>query len=150
MMYSKRHLPDIEQWLQRHPEAGSSWPSWPKASQFWRQHSNDTFTPGLSPAQTDHFHRFHGLEPERQCHIGFTDLSLKQHETIYIWTHVHYSLDSGSAQRLHTSHAAVPAPPVKSTHSERARGQPPCATVGIWALRAPTEARLCGVQSRFT
>ena len=21
-----------EQWLQRHPEAGSSWPSWPKAS----------------------------------------------------------------------------------------------------------------------
>jgi len=22
-----------EQWLQRHPEAGSSWPSWPKASQ---------------------------------------------------------------------------------------------------------------------
>ena len=33
MMYSERHLPDIEQWLQRHPEAGSSWPSWPKASQ---------------------------------------------------------------------------------------------------------------------
>jgi len=30
------HLPDgavePEQWLQRHPEAGSSWPSWPKAS----------------------------------------------------------------------------------------------------------------------
>jgi len=24
MMYSKRHLPDIEQWHQRHPEAGSS------------------------------------------------------------------------------------------------------------------------------
>ena len=23
-----------EQWLQRHPEAGSSWPSWPQASQF--------------------------------------------------------------------------------------------------------------------
>ena len=23
----------LEQWLQRHPEAGSSWPSWPKASQ---------------------------------------------------------------------------------------------------------------------
>ena len=22
-----------EQWLQRHPEAGSSWPSWPQASQ---------------------------------------------------------------------------------------------------------------------
>ena len=22
-----------EQWLQRHPEAGSSWPSWPEASQ---------------------------------------------------------------------------------------------------------------------
>ena len=22
-----------EQWLQRHPEAGSSWPSWPKASE---------------------------------------------------------------------------------------------------------------------
>ena len=22
-----------EQWLQRHPEAGSSWPSWPKALQ---------------------------------------------------------------------------------------------------------------------
>ena len=22
-----------EQWLQRHPEAGLSWPSWPKASQ---------------------------------------------------------------------------------------------------------------------
>ena len=37
-MYSKRHLPDRsvepEQWLQRHPEAGSSWPSWPKASQL--------------------------------------------------------------------------------------------------------------------
>jgi len=36
MMYSKRYLPDIavepEQWLQRHPEAGSSWPSWPEAS----------------------------------------------------------------------------------------------------------------------
>ena len=24
-----------EQWLQRHPEAGSSWPSWPKASHIW-------------------------------------------------------------------------------------------------------------------
>ena len=23
-----------EQWLQRHPEAGLSWPSWPKASQL--------------------------------------------------------------------------------------------------------------------
>jgi len=32
MMYSERRLPDIEQWLQRHPEAGTSWPSWPKAS----------------------------------------------------------------------------------------------------------------------
>ena len=32
LMYSKRHLPGIEQWLQRHLEAGSSWPSWPKAS----------------------------------------------------------------------------------------------------------------------
>ena len=34
--YLKRHLPDIgvepEQWLQRHPEAGSSWASWPEAS----------------------------------------------------------------------------------------------------------------------
>ena len=29
IMYSKRHLPDIEQ---RHPEAGSSWPSRPIAS----------------------------------------------------------------------------------------------------------------------
>jgi len=26
-------LPDIEQWLQRHPEAGPSWPSWPRVSQ---------------------------------------------------------------------------------------------------------------------
>ena len=25
-------VPDGEEWLQRHPEAGSSWPSWPKAS----------------------------------------------------------------------------------------------------------------------
>ena len=25
-----------EQWLQRHPEAGSSWPSWSKASQVMR------------------------------------------------------------------------------------------------------------------
>ena len=34
MLYSKRHLPDIEpeQWLQPLPEAGSSWPSWPQAS----------------------------------------------------------------------------------------------------------------------
>ena len=24
---------DMKQWLQRHPEAGSSWPSWPRASQ---------------------------------------------------------------------------------------------------------------------
>jgi len=35
-MYSKKYLPDRavepEQWLQCHPEAGSSWPSWPKAS----------------------------------------------------------------------------------------------------------------------
>ena len=31
-MYSKRHLLDMEQ---RHPEAGSSWPSWPRAS-WWR------------------------------------------------------------------------------------------------------------------
>jgi len=26
-----------EQWLQRHPEAGSSWPSWPKASRGGRE-----------------------------------------------------------------------------------------------------------------
>ena len=26
-----------EQWLQRHPEAGSSWPSWPRASQRERE-----------------------------------------------------------------------------------------------------------------
>jgi len=26
-----------EQWLQRHPEAGSSWPSWPQASQRTRR-----------------------------------------------------------------------------------------------------------------
>ena len=26
-----------EQWLQRHPEAGSSWPSWPQASQMGAQ-----------------------------------------------------------------------------------------------------------------
>ena len=29
---AKRHLPDIEKWLQRHPEAGSAWPSWPMSS----------------------------------------------------------------------------------------------------------------------
>jgi len=27
-------LVEPEQWLQRHPEAGSSWPIWPKASQY--------------------------------------------------------------------------------------------------------------------
>ena len=32
MMYYRIPLPDIEQWLQRHPEVGSSWPSWPEAS----------------------------------------------------------------------------------------------------------------------
>ena len=43
MMFFKRHLPDkkgrlpldlveSEQWRHRHPEAGSSWPSWPKVS----------------------------------------------------------------------------------------------------------------------
>ena len=25
-MHAKINLPDVEQWLQRHPEAGSSWP----------------------------------------------------------------------------------------------------------------------------
>ena len=30
MMYSRAVTP--EQWLQRHPEAGSSWPSWSQAS----------------------------------------------------------------------------------------------------------------------
>ena len=36
MMYSKRYLPGIavepEQSLQRHSEAGSTWPSWPRSS----------------------------------------------------------------------------------------------------------------------
>jgi len=32
---SARHRAvEPEQWLQRHPEAGSSWPSWPQASQM--------------------------------------------------------------------------------------------------------------------
>ena len=30
-----------EQWLQRHPEAGSSWPSWPKASHHFHATSTD-------------------------------------------------------------------------------------------------------------
>ena len=29
---SRYRAVEPEQWLQRHPEAGSSWPSWPKAS----------------------------------------------------------------------------------------------------------------------
>ena len=29
-----------EQWLQRHPEAGSSWTSWPKASQVWTRRAS--------------------------------------------------------------------------------------------------------------
>ena len=32
----------IEQWLQRHPEAGSSWPSWPRVS-----HSSTPRPPSL-------------------------------------------------------------------------------------------------------
>jgi len=32
IMFSKRHLPDILQRLQCHPEAGSFWPSWPENS----------------------------------------------------------------------------------------------------------------------
>ena len=33
MMYSKILLPDVEQWIHSHPEAGSSWPSWPRDAQ---------------------------------------------------------------------------------------------------------------------
>ena len=33
MLSSDNRAVEPEQWLQRHPEAGSSWPSWPKASQ---------------------------------------------------------------------------------------------------------------------
>jgi hypothetical protein len=32
LLYSKRHLPDIEQCLPRHPEVGSSWSSWSRSS----------------------------------------------------------------------------------------------------------------------
>ena len=31
---------DAEHWLQRHPDAGSSWPSWPEASEQGTAHIN--------------------------------------------------------------------------------------------------------------
>jgi len=48
-----------EQWLQRHPEAGSSWPSWPKASHV--VNANDRFR-----AKREQLETFYGLLPESQ------------------------------------------------------------------------------------
>ena len=31
-LFARQRTTLYEQWLQRHPETGSSWPSWPKAS----------------------------------------------------------------------------------------------------------------------
>jgi hypothetical protein len=47
-----RRPPRIEQWLQRHPEAGSSWPSWPKASHT-QGHGPEETTPRRPPQASE-------------------------------------------------------------------------------------------------
>ena len=65
MMYSMRHLPDIEHWLQRHPEADSSWPGWPKASLG----GGGTWVSVAPRTSLDHFHSAFPESPDRSCTV---------------------------------------------------------------------------------
>ena len=53
MYEASRQLGQDGQWLQRHPEAGSSWPGWPKASYSLTESVQGTGTHATSETQTD-------------------------------------------------------------------------------------------------